>query len=291
MRPSDLVIAHQHIHVNGIGVHYVEKGAGPLVVLLHGFPETWWTWRRQIDALVGEGFRVVAPDLRGFGESDKQGPFDVDTLSNDVAVLMSALGEERGHVVGHDWGGAIAWHFAMRHAGRLGRLAIVNCPPVDVLRRALLSSPSQRAASRYIFQFQIPGAAERKFARDGRAIMERIYRESVTDASNFGEDDIAPFIDAIAQRGAIRAAMGYYRTSFRDAILGRTRARRRDRVTAPTLVVWGMRDHALQADVLLEPTAAAAENVRVLRVENAGHFVHAERPEIVNEALITHLRG
>ena len=112
MAPDELEVAHRYAHLNGIRMHYVERGAGPLVVLLHGFPEMWWSWRYQIPALVEAGFRVVAPDLRGYNDTEAKAPYDIDTLCNDVIGLFDHLETDQPIVVAHDWGGLVAWHLA-----------------------------------------------------------------------------------------------------------------------------------------------------------------------------------
>src|SRR5207248_1695549 len=112
MQPRDLPVTHGFIRANGLGTHFVEMGEGPLLLLLHGFPESWWSWRHQIAPLAKAGYRVVAPDQRGYGGTDKQGPYDLDTLAGDAAALVRALGAEKADVIGHDWGGMVAWHLA-----------------------------------------------------------------------------------------------------------------------------------------------------------------------------------
>src|SRR3954451_16988189 len=152
------------VTVNGVRLHYVETGEGPLVVLLHGFPEFWWTWRHQIPALAAAGFRVVALDMRGYAESGKPPrwqDYRMEILAADVARLIAALGEERAHVVGHDWGAAVAWMVATLHPERVERLAILNVPHPARMERALRTSPRQLLHSWYMFFFQIPWLPER----------------------------------------------------------------------------------------------------------------------------------
>src|SRR5438128_2134073 len=153
---------HSRVTVNGVGLHLVEAGQGPPVVLLHGFPEFWYSWRRQIPALAESGFRVVAPDQRGYGQSGKPRgwrAYRIENLAQDVADLIAHLGEERAHVVGHDWGGGTAWATAMLHAERVASLAILNVPHPERMLRAL-RTPRQLAKSWYIFFFQIPWLPE-----------------------------------------------------------------------------------------------------------------------------------
>ena len=139
MRLNDLDVAHHAVDVGGLRMHYVTKGPadGPLVLLLHGFPEMWWSWRYQIEPLANLGFRVVAPDLRGYNETEKHGPYDMDTLSEDLRGLIASLGATKAHIVGHDWGGALAWHFAAHHPHATDKLAVVNCPHPAVMQKVI----------------------------------------------------------------------------------------------------------------------------------------------------------
>ena len=151
-------------------LHYVEAGEGPLVVLLHGFPEFWWSWRHQIPALAEAGFRVVALDLRGYAQSDappRWRDYRMELLAGDVAGLIDALGEERAHVVGHDWGAAVAWMVATLHPERVERLAILNVPHPETMLRTLRTSPQQLRHSWYMFFFQIPWLPEWLTRRGG----------------------------------------------------------------------------------------------------------------------------
>src|SRR3954449_2631161 len=160
--------AHREAVVNGVRLHYVEAGAGPLVVLLHGFPEFWYSWRHQIPALAAAGFRVVAPDMRGYNRSDKPRgvrAYSGDALTGDVAKLIRACGAERAVVVGHDWGAAVAWQFAMAYPALLERLVIMNAPhPARFLRA--LRTWRQARKSWYMFFFQLPWLPESRFRAD-----------------------------------------------------------------------------------------------------------------------------
>src|SRR5579884_3024966 len=153
---------HRHASVNGVRLHYVEAGRGPLVVLLHGFPEFWYSWRHQIPALAAAGFRVLAPDLRGYNESDKPpgvAAYGLERVAGDVAALVRHAGERRAAVVGHDWGGGIAWWLAMHRPDVVGRLAVLNAPHPAAFRREL-RTPGQLLRSWYVFFFQLPALPE-----------------------------------------------------------------------------------------------------------------------------------
>ncbi|MCA1827871.1 MAG: alpha/beta fold hydrolase [Myxococcales bacterium] len=246
---------------------------GPLVLLLHGFPDCRISWRRQLPALAAAGFRAVAPDLRGYGGSDK--PRGVDSyrmkhLVGDVASLIEALGRDRADVVGHDWGGYVAWYVAMWRPERVRRLAQLNIPhPQRVLRR--LWTPRQLRKSWYIFFFQLPFFPERFMTDEA---LRRLYRKIHTP------DEIEIIVQSVRDRSP---PIHYYRAALRHPSL-RWRA-----IEAPVLVLWGERDRWLGKE-LAEPDPRWVPNARVERIAEAGHWVHAEAADRVNELLLAFLR-
>jgi pimeloyl-ACP methyl ester carboxylesterase len=291
MRLNEVEVEHGTVEVGGAGLHYVARGAGPLVVLLHGFPETWWSWRYQLEPLARAGFRVVAPDLRGFGDSTTGGARDVDTLADDVAALLDALGAPRATIVGHDWGGAVAWQFAGRYPARCARLAALNCPHPAAFARALALRPRQLARSWYMFFFLVPGVSDRALTRDDGRRLRALWRRSSVDPRNFSDDEIEPMVQAALRPGAIASMLAIYRANltraFREprAVLAAPPA-----ITAPSMLVWGRDDPALGYDELVPATQGYAPGLRVVAVDRCGHFVQSERPDEVNRALIEHLR-
>lgn len=296
MRPSELAVTHRYVTVNGIQMHYVEQGSGPLVLLLHGFPENWWTWRYQLQALAEAGFRVVAPDLRGYNDTDKQGPYDLDTLADDVRDLLVQLGAERAHVVGHDWGGAVAWHFAARHPSFTERLAVLNCPHPAMMERALAKGRwSQLRRSWYVFFFLLPFLPERALTRRGGAGLPKIYRAHAADPANFGDEELRPLVEGVLKPGAATAMLGYYRAALRqalrDLLARRDRASRYPPLTMPSMLLWAMEDKALGYNDLVPGTERFAPGLRVVTVERCGHFLQAEQPARVNRELIHFLVG
>jgi epoxide hydrolase 4 len=188
---------------DGIRLHYVEAGEGPLVVLLHGFPEFWYGWRCQIPALAQAGLRVVAPDMRGYNLSDKPPgwrAYGIDLLTGDIADVIRDLGEERAYVVGHDWGAAVAYATAMRHPEVVRRLAILNAPhPARMLEG--FRTLRQLRKSWYMFFFQLPVLPERALARDGFALAKRALRAGSAPGS-FSDEDLGRYVDAWSQPGA-----------------------------------------------------------------------------------------
>lgn len=273
-----------------VRLHVVEAGdpGGPLVVLLHGFPEFWYSWRNQIPALVAAGYRVVAPDLRGYGGSDKPGGLDayrLDRLAGDVAGLIEALGAERAHVVGHDWGATVAWAFAMRYPHLLDRLAILNVPHPARLRDAL-RMPRQWLRSSYILFFQLSWLPE-SVLRAGRfALLRRELRDGPTRPDAFTPGDIDCYVDCWSQPGCLTGGLNYYRAILRRPP-GASMLRRID---APVLVIWGELDRFILPE-LAEPPARWVPDARLIRLPHASHWVQHDEPQRVNRLLLEFFGG
>jgi epoxide hydrolase 4 len=285
---------HRTIDVGEVRLHVAEarpRGSNgsppedaPLVVLLHGFPEFWWSWRHQLRALEAAGFWAVAPDMRGYNESDKPrgvAAYRVEALAGDVAGLIRALGRKTAFVVGHDWGAVIAWVFAEEHPEMLERLAILNVPhPLQMLRG--LRRPAQLKKSWYMFFFQLPKIPEKAAAKDDFAAVRRTFA-----ADRVPREDIEHYVDAIRVPGALTSAMNYYRSAIRRVFTGDVPKRKR--IESPVLVIWGDRDRYLGSE-LAEPPARFVPNARVVHVPEATHWVQNDAPERVNELLIDFFR-
>lgn len=276
---------------NGIRFQALAAGPddGPLVLCLHGFPELARSWRHQLPALAGAGYRAVAPDLRGYGETDVQGPYDVRTLAADVAGLVGALGRERAVVVGHDWGGAVAWSTAALHPTVVERLVVLNCPPATELFRTMLRSPRQLRKSSYILFFQLPRLPERRLAEDGAAAIARALVGGSHRRGVWPAEELDAYRAAFARPGRAKAAIDWYRVAFRRTLRPRRR-RPFPRVAAPTLVLWGVEDRFLGRELVaperLRSVLADGNTPRVIWIEDAGHFVQNEAPERVNTELL-----
>jgi pimeloyl-ACP methyl ester carboxylesterase len=265
---------------------------GPLVLLLHGFPELSRSWRHQLPALAAAGYRAVAPDLRGYGQSGKQGPYDPRTLASDAAGLVRALGRERAVVAGHDWGGAVAWATAVYQPAAVERLVVMNCPHPGVMADELRSSPRQMLRSSYMFFFQLPWLPEWALTRRGAAAVGRALRGGSHVREAWPREETAHYQRAFLEPGAAHAALGYYRAIFRSPLSLR-RDGRAHPIAAPTLVIWGASDRFLGRETV-EPAKMAPYftpgNVPELRfVEEAGHFVQSEAPARVNAELLAWL--
>jgi pimeloyl-ACP methyl ester carboxylesterase len=280
------VFRERFVTANGVRFHLLEAGPddAPLVLLLHGYPEFSFSWRFQLPAL-GERFHVVAPDLRGYNLSDRPGSgYDIATLSDDVLKLIFALGRDRADVVGHDWGGVIAWVTAIRAPDVVHRLAILNAPhPAAMLRE--FRSPRQLARSFYIAVFQLRGVAERMIERDDFAVVRRTFRAADRERAWLSEDDIQRYVEALAQPGALSAALEYYR-QLRPRNLAALSPLRV--ITAPTLVLWGERDPYLGPE-LIDDLTPWVHNLTLQRFPVAGHWLNQQDPERVNAALLQFL--
>lgn len=277
-------LLHRYLEGNGVRLHYVEAGSGPLVVLLHGFPEYWYTWRYQIPALVAAGYRVVAPDLRGYAHSSKPEPvgaYAVDHVADDVARLIAECGEQRAVVIGHDWGGATAWRLAMRHPEVIERLVILNMPHPVVFARAL-RTPQQLLRSWYIFFFQLPWLPEALLASHDYAVMRQLFENDPVRPGAYSPEDVDRMVKAMAMPGAATAAINYYRAAVQHP--GRVLADRRP-IEAPVLLIWGMQDRHLGPE-LAELDWRWVPNGRVEKIQEAGHFVQADAPDRVNELVL-----
>ncbi|MBS2027415.1 MAG: alpha/beta hydrolase [Deltaproteobacteria bacterium] len=274
------------IDVGEVRLNVAIQGEGKPVLLLHGFPEFWYSWRHQMDALASAGFCAIAPDLRGYNKSDK--PRDVsayrlDRIEQDVVGLLKALGHEKAHVVGHDWGGALAWTFGARHGEHVDKLVVMNAPPPGRMLRAFRTR-KQLAKSWYMFFFQLPFLPERA-TRDPN-FMRRALRGMAVNKVRFSDADIARFEEAYAQPGAATGALNWYRAAFRypKVNLKLPPAER------PTMLIWGERDTALGLE-LLEGLEPFARDLRIERIPNASHWVQQDAPEEVNKLLLQFLRG
>ena len=286
---SDL--RHGYAELDTVRLHYVEAGSGPLVVLLHGFPEFWFAWRRQIDALAAAGFRVVAPDMRGYNLSSKPvgvASYSLPLLAADVRDLIVERGSEDGaRLAGHDWGGLVAWATASYHPASIRRLAILNMPHPQRMLEGLRTARQLRK-SWYILFFGLPWLPERLLRlRRFEALRAPLERDARAGA--FTPADIDRYVEAWSQPRALTAMLGYYRATLRARL--RRESDELAPVTAPTLIIWGERDRHLGAE-LAQPHPADVPNLeRVVRRPGASHWVAHDEPELVSRLLIEFFRG
>jgi pimeloyl-ACP methyl ester carboxylesterase len=278
---------------HGVRLHVVEAGPAdaPPVLLLQGFPEFWWGWRKQIPALVGAGLRVVAPDLRGYNLSDKPRglrAYGLDALTDDLIALIDDLGPGGARVAAHDWGGVVAWWAAEQFPERFDRVAILNVPHPAVLKRTLRTSREQRRRSRYMFYFQLPFLPERKISKAGYRAFRSIFRRSSAPGT-FTAAELDRYAEAAARPGALTAMLNWYRAALwcpphrrRHAVHGGPRIR------VPVRLIWGTGDVALGAE-MIEPSAELCERCEIFRIPTAGHWVAHEATDEVNRLLLDFL--
>jgi pimeloyl-ACP methyl ester carboxylesterase len=302
MPPEESVVlvdgpwTHREVTANGARFHLAEHGPadGPLVLLLHGFPEFWWSWRHQLVALGDAGFRAVAPDLRGYGGSDKPPRgYDAYTLSSDVAGMVRALGAREAHLVGHDWGGFLAWTVATLHPGIVTSLGVVGMPHPIRMREAMLRDPAQLRASSYMGFFQLPKAPEAQLLKDDSAFVEQLLER--WGGPGFPDPETAARCrEAMQITGVAHSALEWYRWAFRSTIRpsGRRLATLLARgVQAPVLQLHGAADACVLASTAHGSGAFAHGGYELQVLDDVGHFVHEEAPEAVNAALIAHARA
>ncbi len=276
---------HCFADVNGVRLHYVEAGAGPLVVLLHGFPEFWYAWRQQILQLAAAGFRVFAPDLRGFNLSAKPrgvGAYGIRAVVDDVRALIQSAGVERASLVGHDIGAGVAWVLAMRHPEAVERIVIVNGPHPQRMLRGMLN-PRQLLRSWYIFFLQLPWLPEAVASARDHALLLQPFERMPAEA-RWSPDECEAYRRAFEQPGALHAMINYYRAMLRPAAALRLR-----RIDAPVLVLWGDRDPYL-GRALAQPSRRWVPRAHVEYLAGVGHFVQHEQPELLNRRIVDFLR-
>ena len=271
---SDLInrVTHHHADNQGVKIHYATVGAGPMVVMIHGFPDYWYTWRAQMEFLSSE-FKLVAVDLRGYNRSDKPKGVDqykMHLLVSDIIAVIRHLGQERATVVGHDWGGAIAWSLAMAHPEIVERLIICNLPHFRGLLRELAHNPKQQENSQYARNFQQPGAY--------RLLNAELLIQWVKDphARKYYRDAMG--------RSDFEAMLNYYQANYpREPYTEDTSTLRK--VKCPVLMIHGLEDPYLLPGALNDTWDWLAADFTLVTIPHAGHFVQHDATDLVNRTL------
>lgn len=279
-----------------LNVAFAGPEDGPAIILLHGFPESHRTWRGMVPLLEGK-YRLIMPDQRGFAGSDApqdKSEYATDKIVADLFALVDRLGLDDFCLVGHDWGGAVSWAAALKGDPRLTRLAIVNAPHPVIFQKTLIEDADQRAASQYITAFRTPGFEAAVESMGWETFFDKSFGNHV-DLALISPEERAEYIEEWSQPGVFTAMLNWYRGAavvvpppsvtvpLPDFLL-----RAFPKVTVPTLVVWGMKDKAL-LPLQLDGLDTLVEDLRVVRVEDAGHFVPWEKPQAVAGALETFL--
>lgn len=275
------------IETGGLSLSVTVEGpeGGPAVVLLHGWPDSWRVWRHQVPVLAEAGFRVVVPDLRGFGESDRpEGTkaYRARLLVRDVLTMFDALGIERARVVGHDWGAALSWLLAAAFAPeRVERLAVLSAGHPQALRNA---GPRQRQLSWYVLLFQFEGVAERWLSMDGWAN----FREFCGGPEGYADVDTA--IADLSRPGALTASLEWYRANWTAESLVAPPLNLPP-VACPTLGVWGTNDLALTEQVMTDSAEYVRGPWRYERFDGCGHWLQLDAPVRLNALLLEFLHA
>ena len=289
-------VSHGYASVNGVNLHYAESGSGELVILLHGFPEFWYSWRHQIKALAPH-FHVVAPDLRGYNLSDKPAnvaDYRLEVLVEDVIGLMDHFGAAEAALVGHDWGGGLTWAVAQKHRERVSKIAVLQVPPAAAWRANM--SVRQLMRSWYMFLFQLPRVPEWLISRRGFALLDQVFKDGVSRPNTFSDADVAAYREALQKPGAVTAALNYYRANVtrlmrRSASREGAKAGQDNRICVPTLFIFGEQDVAILPQTVKDIGRFINAPYRELRIPDSSHWVQNEAPEEVNAALVEFLKA
>jgi pimeloyl-ACP methyl ester carboxylesterase len=295
------MLTHEYADVNGIRLHYVTAGKGRLIMFAHGFPEFWYEWKNQL-AEFERDYQAVAPDMRGYNLSSKPADVDqyqVECLIEDLRALAEHLGHKKFTLVGHDWGGAVAWAFAIYHPDRLEKLVIINGPHPGVFERELRENPAQQRASQYMLVFRSPQAEQIISANNHAALVDAVLGEGLKQGY-FTEEDRKAYIEAWSQPGALTGGLNYYRAAGVGPPTGEGahwRATERMAsglssltVKVPTLVIWGEKDEALLIGNL-EGLDRFVPDLTVKRIPDGSHWVIHEKPGLVNSYIRDFIAG
>lgn len=279
---------HRSIAANGAQFHIAEIGQGPLVLMLHGFPEFWWAWRHQMPKLAASGRRVVAMDLRGYGGSDKTPRgYDPFTFAADITAVIRSLGERRAVLVGHGWGGYGAWTAAAMRPAHVAALAVLSMPHPLILRHHLLQGRFRRSGS--LAGVQTPMVPERRLIADDAAHVERLLRRWSAPGSEFPDPEASQhYRGAMQLWPAPHCALEYQRWVFRSLFRGdgrRFAKRVQDPLTMPVLQIHGVQDRNISAELAAASGEMLAGRRRWLALDGVGHFPHEEAPEQVTDVL------
>ena len=278
---------HNYLYTNGVRLHYISEGEGNLMLMLHGFPEFWYSWRHQITAF-SNNYRVVAPDLRGYNYSDKLQSiqlYSISELVQDIAGIITNLGYEKCILVGHDWGGLIAWYFADQYPKMVEKLIVLNIPHPAKLREGL-RTPQQLRKSWYVFFFQLPFLPELLLRWNNYKAIESAFINTAINKSAFTDEDIQAYKKSAAKPEALTAMINYYRCFVRQTLRSEKSWNKLD---VPTLMIWAENDTALGKELTYR-TEDYVNNLTLKYIPNCSHWVQQEQPELVNQYIADFLQ-
>ncbi|MCB8926517.1 MAG: alpha/beta hydrolase [Ardenticatenaceae bacterium] len=277
------------IDVGGIILHTLIAGPedGPLAVLLHGFPEHWVSWRKQVPALAQAGYRVVVPDQRGYNRSSKPWgirPYRLDALTQDIANLITKLGRETAVIIAHDWGGGVGWQFAADYPQMTDKLIIMNAPHPQAMWREFRKGWEQRLKSWYMLFFQLPLLPELVFTLNPYQTAQQSFQQMTTQPGAFNDDEVEMMAVAMSQPRAMTSMINWYRALRYPA------ANQEAHISAPTLLIWGEQDFALSR-ALTEDLEPWVPNIQRHYIAQSNHWVQNEAPAEVNAAMLAFLQS
>lgn len=287
---------HKYADVNNIRLHYVTVGKGKLIMFLHGFPEFWYEWKNQLVEF-GRDYEAVAPDMRGYNLSSKPTAIEqyrMKYLIEDIRALAEHLGHNKFFLVAHDWGGGVAWPFAIRHPDYLEKLVIINAPHPITFVRELRDNPAQQKASQYILVHRTPEAEEILARNNYAALVSSLLQEGLNQGY-FTEEDRKVYIEAWSQPGALTGGLNYYRAARLSPFTGgsddiSSADPSLFTVTVPTLVIWGEKDRWLLTGNL-EGLEKYVSNLTIKRIPDGSHWVIHEKPALVNSYIREFIEG
>ncbi|HEY9704174.1 MAG TPA: alpha/beta hydrolase [Allocoleopsis sp.] len=282
---------HQYISTNKIRLHCVTQGEGELVILLHGFPEFWYAWRYQIPILA-RYFKVVVPDLRGYNDSDKpETGYDLDTLTADIRGLISSFGYQKARIVGHNWGGAIAWNLAQKYPHLIEKIAVLNAPHPYRFWQEITGNFDQIMRSWYMLAFQLPGLPELLIKQNLPEFVSNVFRSQAIRKAAFSAEDTNNYQIALSKPGVINAAIKYYQQIISPQTWLKNIWRSPYPITVPTLMLWSEQDSFLSSQLTKNMEKLILAPFQLKLIPECGHWMQQEVPQIVNKELLNFLRS
>ncbi len=284
------MLEHSYADVNGVKLHYAHAGKGKLIMFLHGWPEFWYMWKNQLQEF-GKDHLAVAPDMRGFNLSDRPQEvkqYKTRILMEDIRQLAEHLGHKKFTLVAHDWGGGVAWPFAMFYPQYLERLIIINAPHPATFERELRNSAEQRKASSYMLLFRSP-EAEKTLSANNYEWLRVMAFGAILKSGVMKQEDLDEYVKAWSQPGALTGSLNYYRAANVEALEHPEEALKKPaagdllpRITVPTLVIWGEKDTALLTGCI-EGLEKYINDLKIKRIPDASHWVVEEKSALVNQ--------
>lgn len=283
-------IESHYVRTNGIQLHVIQAGPldGPLIILLHGFPEFSYAWRYQISALADAGFRIWAPDQRGYNLSDKPRgveSYTLDKLAKDIVGLINASEQDQAYIVGHDWGGLVAWYIAEMYPECIKKMVVLNAPHRKIMSENLKNNPIQQDKSKYIFDFQTPWLPELRMKMQGYQGLKKALQAS-SKPGTFSDADFKKYHKAWSQPKAYHSMINWYRAFIQKELFDDNHTKK---IKVPTLLIWGEQDRYLCID-MAQSSIDLCENGRLILMKDSGHWIQYEKSHEVNELLMEFLQ-